>query len=157
MQALEEIKHDVLTKSKQFTCAAVVHCDWPLPELQRPLRFFNNAPIASVDAMHRPRRARPLLAASVAKGVTALAAAEVGAASAHKKASRGAAAAAAGRNLQKEADLARGGARTCCHQRSMHGVRRRRRQRGVHSNAPMSRRDRSSTTMISLQQTQCFG
>ena len=53
MQALEKIKHDVLTKSKQLTCTAVMHCYWPLPELQRPLRLFKDDPIASVDDMHR--------------------------------------------------------------------------------------------------------
>ena len=101
LQAVEKIKHDVLTKSKQLTCTARMHCYWPLPELQRRLHFFKDDPIASVDDMHRPRRGRPLLAASVARGVTALlAAAEVGAASTFKRSSRGAAAAAAGRNLQ---------------------------------------------------------
>ena len=104
-----------------------------------------------------PRRGRPLLAANVARRVTALAAAEVEAASAHKRWSRGAAAAVPGRNLQNESDLARGGARPCCHQRSLHGVRRRRRHRGARSSAPVSRRDTRSTTSIILQQTQRFG
>ena len=35
LQAVEKIKHDVLTKSKQLTCTARMHCYWPLPELQR--------------------------------------------------------------------------------------------------------------------------
>ena len=77
-------------------------CYWPLPELQRPLRFFKFDPIASVGDMHRLQRGRPLQAGSVARGVTALAAAEVGAASAHKRSSRGESAATG-------ADLARGG------------------------------------------------
>ena len=98
MQALEKIKHDVLMKSKLLTCTARMHWYWPLPELRRPLRFFKDNPIASVDDMHRPRRGRPLLAASVARGDGAIA--EVGAAGTFKKSSREAAATAAGCNLQ---------------------------------------------------------
>ena len=175
MQALEKIKHDVLTKSKQLTCTAVMHCYWPLPELQRPLRFFKDDPIASVDDMHRSiqidldQPAYQLRSADTRKRLvmrdvwvhdielvdeeiaeyTAWVNKPLGALpvvvglcrpinlqalctlickhSAHKRWSRGAAAAAAGRNLQTESDLARGGARPCCHQRSLHGVRRRRR------------------------------